>query len=242
MQKIIALFFLFFISIIDSIAKISPENVLIQADQLFASQKYTQAYEIYYDLYKNQNKYTPQSLLKMAYIQEALNENYISLYFLNQFYENYPDKSVFLKMKEIAEKERLEGYTYSDLEFFANIYRNYSEELLMSLLALVFVLFLAMVTNRIFVKNFSKPRAFLFMFFLIAVGYMINFGDQYINPSKYIITKTDPLIMSEPSAGSNVLGTLPRGTRVSVRGKYDIWLKIKYGEGYGYIREHNVLL
>lgn len=246
MQNIIKVFFvcigLFLFSSVELFASNSVENQLLQADQLFAKKKFTEAYTIYHSLYKNHKKYTPQTLLKMAYINEALGDNTHALYFLNTFYENFPDKRIFTKMKEIAEKEKLEGYYYSDLEFFANIYRNYRDELLMGLVALVFVYFLAVVTNKFFIKGISNTSPITFIAFVLLVGYGINFCEVYINPAKYICTQNNPLVMQDPSAGSKCIGQLSKGTRVSVVGEHDIWYQIKYGNTKGYIRKFNLQL
>ncbi len=239
----IKLFIFFYFIIISAFvdcqlyAQNSPENIINQADQLFIQKKYTESYKIYAELYEKQKKYSPQSLLKMAYIKEALGENTDALYFLNVFYESYPDKKVFNKMREIAEKEKLEGYQYSDLEFFANLYRNYHDEILFGLLGFVFIYFLAVVTNKIFIKGISNSSPIFYIVFLLLMFYVVNYGENYINPPKNICIKDVALIMSDPSAGAKSIGTLPKGTRVSVIDKQDIWLKIKWGEHHGFVRK-----
>lgn len=240
MQRLTTKIFIFFslLSLISLCnAQNSVENMLSQADQLFTKKKYTESYKIYAELFSKYNKYTPQSLLKMAYIKEALGENADALYFLNTFYENYPDKKVFNKMREIAEKEKLEGYQYSDLEFFANIYRNYHDEILFGLLGFVFVYFLAVVTNKIFIKGISNTSPFFYILFLLAMFYIVNYGEIYINPPKMICVKNTALIMSEPSAGAKLLGNLPKGTRVSVVDTEGIWCKVKWAGHQGYVRK-----
>jgi len=227
--------FLFFVSL--AIAQNSAENRLSQADQLFANKKYTESFKIYEDLYINAKKYTPQSLLKMAFIKDALTENADALYYLNAFYESYPDKKVFNKMREIAEKEKLEGYDYSDLEFFANLYRNYHDEILFGVLGFIFIYFLAVVTNKIFIKGISNSSPLIYIFFLLIMFYVLNFGENYINPPKNVCIANTALIMTHPSAGSKWIGYLPKGTRVSVLGKEDIWVKIRIGEKQGYVRK-----
>ncbi|MFN0047858.1 MAG: hypothetical protein ACKVOU_01905 [Cytophagales bacterium] len=222
-------------------AQNSPENRLNQADQLFIQKKYTQSFKIYEDLYITNKKYSPQSLLKMAFIKEALGENTEALFYLNAFYESYPDKKVFNKMKEIAEKEKLEGYQYSDLEFFANLYRNYHDEILFALLGFVFIYFLAVVTNKIFIKGISNSSPLIYICFLLAMAYVVNFGENYINPRKNVCISNTALIMSSPSAGSKLDGYLAKGTRVSVMNKEDIWVQIKYGEKWGYVRRSTLV-
>lgn len=242
--KIFTIFSLLFLILLynrTTIAQNSPENKLTQADQLFNKKKYTEAFKIYEELYLVEKKYTPQSLLKMAFVKEALNENTEALYYLNEFYEKYSDKKVFNRMREIAEKEKLEGYQYSDLEFFANLYRTYHDEILIGLLGFVFIYFLAVVTNKIIIKGISNSSPLIYICFLLLMFFVLNFGENYINPPKNVCLLSKALVMSDPSAGAKLEGHLIKGTRVSVIGNHDIWFKIKFDDKTGFVRKTALL-
>ncbi len=210
-----------------------------EADMLFSTKKYQESYQIYYNSFKN-GIITPQSLLKMAFIKEGVGEPVKALFFLNYFYETYPDKKIFNKMKEIADKEQFKGYVYSDLEFFANVYRNYQFEIILGILAFVFLYFLAVVLNKIFIKGISNTSPFLFILFLIFIYYIVNFGEKFFNPEKAIIIKEKALLMQSPSAGANLIGTATKGNRVVISQKMDIWVEIVYDNKKCYIRNENL--
>lgn len=218
-------------------AEHTPE--MLEADKLFSTKKYQESYQKYNELFRI-GVATPQSILKMAFIQEGINEPIKALFYLNYFYENYPDKKIFNKMKELAEKQKLTGYTYSDLEFFSNVYRNYHREIIFGIMALVFIYFLAIATNRIFIKGISNTSPFLFILFLLLVFYMINFGETFFNPEKGVILKDKALLMDAPSAGSKLIGNATKGNRVIIIKKYDIWAQIKYNGKVCFIRHYNL--
>lgn len=67
--------------------------------------------------------------------------------------------------------------------------------------------------------------------------YIVNFGENYINPPKNVCIANTALIMSSPAAGSKLLGNLAKGTRVSVLAKKDIWFRIRVGDKKGYVRK-----
>lgn len=234
--KIFIFIFLYFQSIILNAQYTSQ---MLDADKLFATKKYQESYKLYYDLFKN-GITTPQAVLKMAFIQEGINEPIKALFFMNYFYENYPDKKIFNKMKELADKEQLSGYVYSDLEFFSNVYRNYQKEIILSIMAVVFVYFLAVVTNKIFIKGISNTSPFLFVLFLLLVFYLINHGETFFNPQKGIILNDKALLMNAPSAGSKLIGTASKGNRVIIFKKRDIWAEIQYEDKKCFIRQDNL--
>lgn len=212
---------------------------MLEADKLFSTKKYQESYQKYYELFKK-GITTPQAVLKMAFIQEGINEPVKALFYMNYFYENYPDKKIFNKMKELAEKEKLNGYMYSDLEFFSNVYRNYQKEIILGIMALVFVYFLAVITNKIFIKGISNTSPFLFVLFLLFVFYLINYGETFFNPEKGVIIKDRALLMEAPSAGSKLVGTAIKGNRVIITKKRDIWAEIKYEGKSCFIRQDNL--
>jgi tetratricopeptide (TPR) repeat protein len=220
-------------------AENTPQTLLAQADQLFAKKKFTESYLIYSKLFKSNGKYTPQTLLKMAFVKESLGEYTEALFYLNLFYELYPDKKIFNQMKEIAEKNKLEGFHYSDFEFFSNLYRNYHEQIILGILGLVFVYFLAVITNKIFIKGISNSSPIFFVFVLAGIFFLINFGEKYINPVRAIVLKNNCLLMSEPAAGSKLLAMIEKGNRVVITGEQDIWYSIRINNKTGYIRKSN---
>jgi hypothetical protein len=221
-------------------SNIKYQELFAKADKLFEEKKYSESYTLYFDLFKKHNIYSPQSLLKMSFIKEAWGDNVEAVYFLNFFYEKYPEKKVFNKMKELADKEKFEGYQYSDFEFFTNLYRNYHDEVLFSIMGLMFIYFLAVITNKIFIKGISNSSPIFYIIITVFVFFMLNFGEKYVNPPKAVVVKDKAIVMNGPSAGAKNVGTIPKGNRVIIRDEIDIWAKIKMGDSLYFIRKSNL--
>ena len=88
--------------------------LLSNADSLYLKKQYTQSFELYQSLYTD-GRYSPAMLLKMAYIQEGLGHVSLSLYYLNLYYLASGDSQVLNKLQELASKNKLEGYEYSEM-------------------------------------------------------------------------------------------------------------------------------
>src|SRR4051812_40914450 len=70
------------------------------ADSLFQAKRYTQSFEHYQEMLK-QNQFTPAMLLKMAFIQEGLLHIGQSMYYLNLYFIATHDESALDKMNEL---------------------------------------------------------------------------------------------------------------------------------------------
>lgn len=221
--------------------EVDSKKILFKADSFFVEKKYSDAYPIYYKLF-NTNIYTPQTILKMAFIKEAWGESVESLYFLNYFYEKYPEKKVFKKMKDLADKEKLEGYKYSDFEFFLNLYRNFHNEILLVALGFVFLFFLYNCYRLLYVKRLKSISPFFLLISIILLLYFLNLGETYINPGKEIVLHDKSLLMDGPSAGAKVVGLISKGERIMVLEEIDIWAKIKTNYKSSYVRKSNLKL
>ena len=86
-----------FVLISNSLAGQGIYKALNKADSLYISKKYAEAYTDYLHIFE-QGKYTPQMLLKMAYVKEGLGEVPEALYYLNVYYVNFPGRNILKKM------------------------------------------------------------------------------------------------------------------------------------------------
>src|SRR6478609_6556706 len=96
--------------------KLTPS--LIQADSLYQKKEYLKSLVVYKKILEKGQEYSPQMLLKMAYMEEALHHYEQSMYYLNLYYNLHPNRAVLRKMEEVAQAHGLIGYVYSDADFF----------------------------------------------------------------------------------------------------------------------------
>jgi hypothetical protein len=208
------------------------------ADSLFNERKYTQSFEIYDRILKSENLTSPAMLLKMAYIKEGLGDYSNALYYLNLYYLQTHNKRALRKMEDVAKKYNLEGYNYTDVEFFMNVFYRYYSAIVYGLSGLVLLLIGYMVYKKLRMK--INPGFSLFYLFIVVglLFYVVNFGKRY---QKGIIISPDTYLMDGPSSGAKLIAIADMGHRVHVLGKDDVWVKVEWEGSIAYIKENNIL-
>lgn len=237
-KKAIFFLFLLFDAAFVSAGKIT-EDYVSRADSLFEKKKYTEAFQIYETLFYTTSTYTPQMLLKMAYVKEALGEYTYALYYLSLFHHYEADEKVLTKMRTLAESKQLRGYNFNDYTYLSTIYhRYYKAILLFSIIAAL--VFLGVLIYRKIKKRRMIASAIAYTLFLAFVYYFLNhFGEE----KEGIVVKDNVLLMSAPSAGASLVGQIKTpGHRLQVLGKSDIWYKVRWESKDAYLRKNNFLL
>ncbi|WP_240773345.1 SH3 domain-containing protein [Pontibacter sp. SGAir0037] len=212
--------------------------MLEQADSLFNLQQYSDAFQVYETILEKEQLYSPQMLLKMAYIKEGLKDYTGAMYYLHLFYTKQPSRSVLKKMEELAQAHRLSGYEYNDLQFFKTQFSKHYMRILELMLIIAVVTVTVMAFRWRSGYRFSKTFKAGFICYLLFIIYYINFlnlGNEGIIKNDYVA------IMSAPSAGASWLATTSQGHKVPITGEQDIWYEIKWKGQKAYIRKNNVL-
>ncbi len=209
------------------------------ADSLFQNKQYLRSLAVYKEILNSGKQYSPQMLLKMAYMEEALHHFSESMYYLNLYYNLHPSRSVLHKMEEVAHTQGLTGYEYRDADFFLTQFKKYYLKVLEFLLigAVIVVTVMAIKRRQAFFRNTIFRACFLvyLVFILIYINFL-TFRTQGI------ITNNQAAIMAGPSAGSKWLQTLTSGNRLVITGEKDIWYEVKYNDQKAFIRKKNLRL
>ncbi len=235
--KLFVIFLLLFTAISFSAFCENPKEKLAIADSLFAGRKYTQAYELYKEILETDKKATPAMLLRMAFVREGLGDYTNALYYLNLYYLKTYNKRALKKMENLAEKYKVSGYNYDDVQFFLNLFYRYQVQIDLFVMALVLLFFGILIYRSKVRKKVPRAAAFYYAAFLTALLLLNNFGREY---KKAIITFPETHLMAGPSAGADVLGVISAGHRVSVKGKKDVWVKISWNGREAWVREDNL--
>lgn len=207
---------------------------LNHADSLFEAKKYTESFEIYDYLLEVEKISSPAMLLKMAFICEGLNDHSGALYYLNTYYLKTSDRRALTKMEEMASKKNLEGYIFTDYDFFLTNFYKYYNIIVYALLALSVLMLVLAYRNKVKLKQSPILPAILMVLFLAGLFYTLNFGRNY---SRAIVSVSDTYLMSGPSAGSEVIDIIDKGHRLSYSGKKDVWVQVKWKDDVAYIKE-----
>lgn len=205
------------------------------ADSLFSAQKYTEALEIYESLFE-QDQFSISMLLKMAYINDAL-ENYPkTLYYLDLYYLKTADRSVVEKIKEISQENNLYGYQYNDSHFFQALLLKYRRQIQVVLFSLM-ILFTAYVYR----KHRKGERPVLAVTFQCLVVILMLYVNTPIFQEKLgIITNDHTLLRSGPSAGAEPIEMLTRGHKVRILEELPAWTKISWDGQEAYVRKGKI--
>ncbi|MEQ9300523.1 MAG: hypothetical protein RIF33_18260 [Cyclobacteriaceae bacterium] len=214
-------------------------NKLSSADSLFALGKYTESYTLYSELYNDDGRYSPQMLLKLAYITEGLGEYEKGLYYLQSYYRKTFDDLALDKMQKLSETYGLAGYERNDLNYVRDKIGRYFNEIVYTLLLIQSFLLLLIAYKKYRLK--SKPLYSLVssMLVILTLFVVINFFGEDHNA---IIAKNNAYLMKGPSAGSDLMTIVDKGHKVTLLDKGEVWSQIKLNGDIVFIRSNHLLL
>jgi SH3 domain-containing protein len=216
---------------------VSP--LLQEADSLFSQQQFTQSFLLYDSIYQFEQEASPSMLLKMAYIKEGLGDVTIAQYYLNEYYLATSNELALQKMEDLADANDLTGYQHNDITFFFNLYYKNYNWLVLGLILICLVLFSVIVYQKRKYKTSPWFNGFMLLLLLASLFVLVNFGKDY---NRGVIIKNNTFIMAAPSSGADLVDVTTKGHKVIVEGKKDVWYKIEWQDGEGYVKAKNVKL
>jgi hypothetical protein len=237
-KKLSQLFFLFFFLFGQVAYAQNPSQEQLRADKLFKQQHYAASFQLYKHILEKGHQYSPQMLLKMAYIQEYFQDYTATMYYLHLYYDKTPNRAVLKKMEELALRQNYAGYEYSDFEFFQTQFNKRYLDILQGLLMVAVFVLMLMIRRRQKQKRFSRGFQLFFLSFLLFIVYFINFLDF---GKKGIISRDNVAIMSAPAAGASWIATANAGHRIGLKQERDIWYETEWNGRKAYIRKKNVI-
>jgi len=210
---------------------------LTTADSLFENGKYTEAFETYDSLLRKGDA-SAQMLLKMAFIQEGLQDFTSALYYLSLYYKLSGDKKVLGKMTEIAAAHQLIGYEFDDVDFFANLYDQYRVYFVLALLAFALVMFAVLIYHIRQSQSLIVPLIFQV---LIIAGLFLATNNIF-SKQVAIVSNDHTILRSAPSAAAEPIEMIGKGHRVEVLSEDAVWIKIVWLDREAYLRRGRVKL
>lgn len=210
---------------------------LKMADSLYQKKQYTQSLDLYNDIFK-EHTYSPSMLLRMAYIEEGLGQNSKALYYISLYYELTHDQSALNKMEDMATKYNLTGYELSKSDHTLALINQYKTEIITVLTAICLVL----ISLMIYTVKKKKIKPYIsFSFFILTAILLVAFINRNLVPLNGITQNAPAYLMSGPSPGAKVIGIVTEGHRLPINGRHDVWVRVKWRDGYAYLKENQVL-
>lgn len=210
---------------------------LKMADSLYAKKQYTQSLDIYRDIFR-QKTYSPAMLLRMAYIEEGLGQNSMALYYINMYYELTHDESALVKMEDMATRFNFAGYEANKTDRALAVIAENKNAIITALAGICIMLFALMIYT---LKSRKIRPEISFSFFILTALLLIAFVNRDLAPRNGIVQNAPAYLMDGPSPGSNVVGIINEGNRLAVSGRKDVWVKVKWRDGYAYVKENQLL-
>jgi len=88
----------------------------------------------------------------------------------------------------------------------------------------------------------KKVRPYMsFSFFILTAILLIAFTNRNLSRLNGITQNAPAYLMSGPSPGSQVVGVINEGNRLAIYGRNDVWVKVKWRDGFAYLKENQVL-
>jgi hypothetical protein len=214
-----------------------PPASFSAADSLFSNQRFSEARDMYAALLEKTNRISKADLLKLAFMEEARGNPLEAIFYLHQFYLLQPEKDVKLKIEEMADQNKYQGYSVDEADYAYFLYRTYSPYVEKFFQIMALVVFLLVVYRKI--RGISLGYSPIFtLIFLVAAAYFTNFSLPY---KRAILSGEKTLLMTDPSAGSSVVAVLEKGHRVEWMGEQDVWLEIRWNEKTGWVKKSSLL-
>jgi len=230
-------FLIFNLTICQPVYSFDQNTTLAKADSLFQKKKFTEAFKYYSEL-DRAGISTESMYLKMAYINEALNNVSETLYFLNKYYLLSKNRIALKKMENLASKYDLAGYDYSDVEYAENLVKKYGSFLNYYLIGGIVILLIMLLYQKFKRNRINRSLAIViacFDLFLIMNG-LISITKQY-----GIVNSDQSYVMNAPSSGAQLLTSLSEGNRFEIEKRDDIWTRIQIDRERGYVRSNDMI-
>jgi uncharacterized protein YgiM (DUF1202 family) len=209
---------------------------LTRADSLFSQKRYTQSFEIYQYIFDRQ-QYTPAMLLKMAYVEEGLNHVARSVYFLSLYYQATRDEAARVKIQEMVDRFKLDGYNFNQVDRMVLLYQHYRNTISAAFAAVALLLLALMYYLR---RRHYNPVAVMVMLIMLLCLFLVHLNWSDGRPEA-IIASSNTYVMNGPSAGASVVTVAREGHQVVVLGEEDIWAHVWWNSQDAYIKKDNLL-
>ncbi len=242
MQNIKILFLNFILFLFVSLLKINEvradDSSIHLADSLFQKKKYTEAFDVYSSIFETKRQFSPQMLLKMAFIQEGLGDYSEALYYLSTLQQHYPNPDLRIKINTLAETHNIYGYDNYEEQVTVSFVQKNQDTLLYSSLLLIGISFLTFSL----IKLFTKKNNYLSLgICIISMLAFVSFQLFISNIQYGISSRRHTYMMSSPSSASDVTEILEKkGHFLKIVGKKDVWYEVELNGVYQFIHENNV--
>ena len=176
-------------------------------------------------------------LLKMAFIEEHLENYEKSIYYLSLYQKINNDDNIENKIDKLVSENQLKGYEKEDKDYIISYFISLRSEIILLLVSISIIIFLVNIYR---VLNKSRPNFLIKLFFLANIGLLVVLNYNF--PKEAIVFHNNTFIMNGPSSGSDVYMLVKRGEKLNVINELDVWYEISVNNNKKYVRKKNLKL
>ena len=212
------------------------ERRLAVADKAYEANHFEEALPLYQVLLEQDRLTSPRILNRLAVMEETAGHVPQTLYYLNLLYTVAPDEGVRTRMESLARQYQVEGYDMDEWDFFRKLLRRFSVHLFAAfcfgMLCLVALLWWRRARGR---SLRLLPLGIILL--LVIASAALNLDVHY---GKAIVIDGKAALMEDPSAASPLEAFIPPGTRLTVIGESDAWMRVVYKDKQGFVSRNVV--
>ena len=221
----------------------SVRQKIAEADSLYQSQKFTEAFDVYNKVLKEEQLVSHKMLLKMAYIKEGLGDFMNALYYLNLYYYQSQDKRVLSKINELALANDLSGYRTDDSTYILNFFNTYRRAIVLVLFFMAIGLMTHVAVVKFFLSKRNEQMSFPGLSLALSIFFcalLLVLGNVNFESGKCLVTSNHTLLMKSPSSGGELLTVINKGHKLSLLSKGEIWSRASWNGEEVYVRTKNI--
>lgn len=233
MNKIFTAFLILFFGMLSTsvFSEVSdPEGTLKNADQLYESDKFTEAVELYTDLYQ-EGFYSEKMLYRLSFIHEKLDNYPEAVYYLRKINQEYGDdeeRSIDQKVRGIIRANGGKRVFTNNEWNFRLFFRNWG--------FIIYIFFGISIGWLVFnyIRKWKKQNngrliatVFSWLFFLTAGSLL--FWRSFMVSTQAVIVDPTSFYKAPSYAAERLEGVLSLGELVTIDSREDIWCEVSAG-------------
>ena len=218
-----------------SLPAFSPASTRQRADSLFAAGQYAAAFPGYKQQVWQQQRASPELLLKMAYAQQQLGHYPAALLYLSMAQARQPRVRTWQQMASLAARHRLVGYPSTWQQELRVQAQRYYYPGLQALLA-------GAVIGAVWLLLRRRAGRGSWVAYSVYVALLAAYLHWLRPVPAGLVARAGAALMAGPGAGAAWLSTATLGDRLPVLGRDDIWYRVQWQQRVAFVRATDLLV
>ncbi len=211
-------------------------SYLSWADSLFVAGQYGAVLPLYRAQVWEQRQVSAQLLLRLAYAEHQQQHYAAEMLYLNLALARQPRLDTWRQLVALAQRQRLVGYPDTWQQELRVQVQRYYYPVLQGLLTVAVLAAAGLLVRR---GRTRRAGWLAYGTYLLGTGAYL----YWLAPAPVgVVSRAGTALMAGPGAGAAWLSTAAPGDRLTVLGREDIWLRVRWQQHIAYVRATDALL